>query len=60
MRGNNDRIHIEDHLSVISLKRTPQRLKSFFGAIQLFKTVEYHVLDGVDGASKKNYSDNQD
>ena len=46
--------HIHDHLSVISIKRTPQRLKDFFkrNACAL-KDWNVHVLDGVDGTQHK-------
>ena len=53
MRGNNDRIHIEDHLGVISLKRTPQRLKSFRRNANSLKQWNVHVLEGVDGAQQR-------
>ena len=46
--------HIHDHLSVISLKRTPQRLKDFFRRnSHCLKEWNVHIVDGIDGNQQK-------
>ena len=50
MQNDNARNHINDHLSVISLKRTPKRLDKFFQRnSHTLKEWNVHLLEGIDG-----------
>ena len=50
MKSHNE----QDHISVISLKRTPDRLKEFFRRnASALEHWHVHVVDGVDGAQQK-------
>ena len=54
MQGDNTHSRFQDHLYVISLKRTPQRLEGFFKRnAQTLDEWNVHVIDGVDGAEQK-------
>ena len=53
MQGDNTHSRFQDHLYVISLKRTPQRLEGFFSNAQTLDEWNVHVIDGVDGAEQE-------
>ena len=53
MQGDNTHSRFQDHLYVISLKRTPQRLEAFKRNAQTLDEWNVHVIDGVDGAEQK-------
>ena len=54
MQSNSSQHHTNDHLCVISLKRTPQRLQDFFRRnTQALENWNVHVLEGVDGAQQQ-------
>ena len=54
MQGVNTRSRFQDHLYVISLKRTPQRLEGFFKRnAHALNEWNVHVIDGVDGTEQK-------
>ena len=54
MQGDNSHSRFQDHLYVISLKRTPKRLEGFFERnADALDEWNVHVLDGVDGAEQK-------
>ena len=51
MQGDNSQTQIDNHLSVISLKRTPQRLNDFFRRnSHTLKEWNVHQLEGIDGS----------
>ena len=51
MQGDKAHNQIDDHLSVISLKRTPQRLDDFLRRnSHTLKEWNVHLLEGIDGS----------
>ena len=54
MQSSSSQHHTIDHLCVISLKRTPQRLQDFFRRnSQALENWNVHILEGVDGAHQQ-------
>ena len=54
MQSSSSQHHTIDHLCVISLKRTPQRLQDFFRRnSQALENWKVHILEGVDGAHQE-------
>ena len=50
MQGDNAKNYLDNHLSVISLKRTPQRLDDFLRRnSHTLKEWNVHLLEGIDG-----------
>ena len=61
MQNDNARNHINDHLSVISLKRTPQRLDDFYRRnSHTLKEWNVHLLEGIDGKQHTELFKNHD
>ena len=55
MQGQLTNISTIDHLSVITLKRTPHRLQVFSTQCQALESWNVHVLEGIDGVLQKNF-----